>query len=318
MIRAANERLVERWCDAAARGEAVDISHAISALSLEIILRAIFSDDYARLVAGHDPFALLTDESERDLRFAYAFRQLARLLQAEIAQRRAPGIERHDMLQMLVDARDRQSGEPMDERQILDETMTLIIAGHETTASALQWLWYLVTRQPEAAAALRAEALAAADISDADAMPYTSAVIAETLRLYPPGWLLTRRALGDADIAGVAVHKGEDVLISPYLVHRHPDFWPDAERFDPARFHPAHAGAATMKPSRFAYLPFGIGPRACIGEPMALLEMLLHVALVSRSLQLTPLDPDPIPWVARVNLRLARPLMMRVTAHRAA
>ncbi len=310
MIVAANERLVARWRDAARRGEPVDVTQATSALSLEIVLRAIFSDDYDRLVARGDPFALLTVESERDLRFAYAFRQLARLLEREIAQRRAGSCARRDMLQTLVDARDRHTGAPIDDRQLLDEVMTLIVAGHETTASALQWLWYLVTRDPRTAAALHAEALAATTFDPAS-MPLASAVIAETLRLYPPGWALTRRAVADAEIGNVPVLTGEDILISPYLVHRHPRFWPDPDRFDPSRFAP---GAEAQR-ERFTYLPFGLGPRACIGEPMALLEMLIHVAIVARAVELEPADPAPVAAVARVNLRPRRALTMRVTGY---
>ncbi|MBS0319434.1 MAG: cytochrome P450 [Proteobacteria bacterium] len=307
MIVAANERLVTRWRAAAREGRAIDVTHETSALTLEIVLRAIFSDDYERLVARDDQFALLTVESERDLRFAYAFRQLAKVIGREIAQRRTGAHARRDMLQTLVDARDRHTGAPLDDRQLLDEVMTLIVAGHETTASALQWLWYLVTRDPATAAALHAEAQAATTLDPAS-LPLASAVIAETLRLYPPGWMLTRRALADVEIGHVAVRAGEDVLISPYLVHRHPQFWPDPERFDPSRFAPG----VDAQRARFTYLPFGLGPRACIGEPMALLEMLIHVAVVARAVALTPVDPAPVAAVARVNLRPRRALTMRI------
>ena len=146
----------------------------------------------------------------------------------------------------------------MSDRQILDEVLTLIVAGHKTTASALQWFWYLIARNAAAADTLHREAVAGTpSAGDPDAYPLTRAAIAETLRLYPPGWLLTRRAIADDRIGDVAVAAGDDVLIPPYLVHRHPAFWPDPERFAPERFR--DPGQAQR--SRFSYLPFGLGPR---------------------------------------------------------
>src|SRR6185312_5343190 len=145
---------------------------------------------------------------------------------------------------------------------IRDEVFTLVVAGHETTASALCWTWYLVAGHPAVAAAVRAEASAASDADRArpaaDRFPHAYRAIAEALRLYPPGWVLTRRALEATSIAGVDVERGDDILVSPFLVHRHPAFWDDAEAFDPTRFVPERAAVR----SRFAYLPFGLGPRA--------------------------------------------------------
>ncbi len=309
-IHAANAQLVTRWCDAATAGTPINVSHDVSVLTLEIVLRAIFSDAYPRLTQDANPFALLTVESERDLQFAYAFRQLAHLLQREIQQRRDGTEQCDDILQTLVDARDRRTGQAMPDRQIMDEVLTLIVAGHETTASALQWFWYLLGQHPSAAQALHAEALASAGPADNPAhFPLASAALAETMRLYPPGWLLTRRAVTEDRIGAHAITAGDDILISPYLVHRHPDFWTQPDRYQPERFESSLA----QHRSRFCYLPFGLGPRACIGEPLALVEMLVHVVSVLRHLTLAPVDAAEIKPVAKVNLRPSRAVVMRAT-----
>lgn len=301
-IVAVNRRLAARI--AAPAPAPFDLTRLLSEATLEIVLRAIFGASYERLVAGTNPFALLTEEADRDLRFAYALRNLGGVLQQEIERRRAHSPVGGDVLQTLVDARDRHSGEPMTDRQIRDEVFTLIVAGHETTASALAWTWYLLARHPEVAAALRAEVDAATDAERAHPLAsrfaYAQQVIAESLRLYPPGWVLTRRALGAASIAGIDVVAGDDILISPFLVHRHPAFWPDPDAFDPARFTPATSAARP----RFAYLPFGLGPRACIGESLAMAEMLTHVVTLAHACDVRLAPPgQTAEWEARVNLR---------------
>lgn len=307
-IVATNARWVTRWRTAAAQGRLIDVTHDVSALTLEIVLRVIFGIDHERITTDGNAFVLLTAESDRDLRFAYAFRQLGHQLLTEITRRRESTHAHVDILQTLVDARDRVTGVPMADRQVLDEVLTLIVAGHETTASALQWLWYLLSRNPACADALHDEACSGTDRWHApDAYPLARAVLAETLRLYPPGWLLTRRAIAAARCGDVHVQAGDDVLVSPYLVHRHPRFWPRPGHFDPARFDVT----TTASRPRCAYLPFGLGPRACIGEPLALAEMLVHVVMVTRELRLDSEDGAEMPAVAKVNLRPARPLLMR-------
>jgi len=137
-------------------------------------------------------------------------------------------------------------------------------------------------------------------------LPYTRQGVEETLRLYPPGWLLTRRAIADDAIDGHALAAGSEVFVSPYLIHRHPEFWPDAERFDPARF----AADASAARDRFAYLPFALGPRACIGEQFAMAEMLMHAAALAHRFRLRYLPQQPIALECQVNLRPLHDLMM--------
>ncbi|HEY5307588.1 MAG TPA: cytochrome P450, partial [Casimicrobiaceae bacterium] len=220
------------------------------------------------------------------------------------------GVRHNDIVSQLIDARDRQTAAPMPDRQLLDEIMTLIIAGHETTASSLNWFWYLLSQAPDVAARLHAEV----DAGEADApgydalerLPFTRRAIDETLRLYPPGWLLTRRSIAEDTVGGMPMPPATDVLLSPYLVQRHPDHWPDPVRFDPDRFLPER----TAGRNRFAYLPFGLGPRACIGEHLALVEMHTHVATLARRFALELVPGQIVEVEPQVNLRTRQPLRM--------
>ena len=311
-LHAANAALAEKWTTAAGAGTAVNITQDMSEVTLEVVLRALFSDDLSRLTSGHggNPFALLTDDTERNLAFAYKFRQLGALILDEVQRRRRDGVRHNDIVSLLIDARDRQTAAPMGDRQLLDEIMTLIVAGHETTASSLNWFWYLLASTPDAAARLRAEVDAGAvdppGYSDLERLPFTRRAIDETLRLYPPGWLLTRRAIAADTVGAISLPAMADVLISPYLVQRHPAHWPDPARFDPDRFLPEYNSVR----NRFAYLPFGLGPRACIGEHLALVEMHTHVATLARRFDLELVPGQAIELESQVNLRTRHPLRM--------
>jgi len=319
-IHAATASLVDRWGRAADAGEPVNVTQDMSEATLDVVLRALFGDGLARMerAAGRNPFALLTDHTERNLAFAYRFRQLSRLIIDDVERRRRDGVRRHDIVSLLIDARDRQTGEPMSDRQLLDEILTLIVAGHETTASSLNWFWYLLAQSPDAAARIHAEVDAASDAlpgyDDLARFPYARRAIDEALRMYPPGWLLTRRALAAATIGGYALPAGTDVLISPYLVQRHPRYWRDPDVFDPDRFLPEACAAR----NRFVYLPFGLGPRACIGEHFALIEMHAHVAIIARRFALEPVPGQTVEIEPQVNLRTRHPLRMFVRRRRPA
>lgn len=309
-IQRANDNLATRWREAAEQGTAVNLTQDMSEVTLEIVLRALFGERFETLVTrNQNPFAILTDETDRNLIFAYRFRALTALLRTEVEWRRTTGYNGIDLVALLMEARDRKSGQPMGERQLLDEIMTLIVAGHETTASALNWLWYLLSQNAGVEARLDAELRCAGkadgDRHDISQVPYTTAVIEETLRLYPPGWMLTRRSIAADSIGQYALPPGTDVLISPYLVHRHPAFWPEADRFQPERFLDADTQV-----ERFAYLPFGLGPRACIGEQFAMVEMQLHVARLAREFRLEFDDRGPVEMESQVNLRTRHPLFM--------
>ena len=317
VIAQANDRFIARWAGLARAGELINLTDEMSELTLEIVLRSIFGRDLDRLSKelGGNPFEVVTREQVRDLQFAYKFRSLTKLVAQLIAQRRASSEEHFDYVAMLMNARDKESGEPMGERELIDEIMTLIVAGHETTASGLNWTWYLLSQHPQVEARLHAEIDAAADLpaptlTEVEALGYTRQVIDEALRLYPPGWLLSRRTI-DADVlGGYPVPAGANVLLPLYLLHRHPHFWKDPEAFDPGRFAPEHEAERP----RFAYMPFAAGPRHCIGETFALYEMLGHLYKVARRYRLRYVPDKPLELEAQINLRTRHPLHMRLEA----
>jgi len=314
VMAAGNEALAQAWARKAEGREPVNLTEDVSRLAAHTVVGALFGEDLPRLrgwAGGVDPFAILTDESARDLQFARRFRELAVLVRRLVAERRACGVRPTDILSMLLDARDAASGEAMSEREVVDEAMTLIVAGHETTASALNWCWYLLSQHPAAEARLHREVDggAAPRVDNLSAYPYTRHVVEETLRLYPPGWLLTRRAVEDDVLGGYPVPAGADVWISPYLIHRHPRFWAEPEAFRPERFETR----ADERRHSFAYLPFAAGPRRCVGDVFALVEMQLHLAGMARRFRLRPLPSSPpVEPEARVNLRTRQDIHMHV------
>lgn len=315
LIDEANDRFIAKWEKQAAEGALINITDDMSELTLEIVLLSIFGTDLERLSKemGGNPFDIVTREPARDLKFAYRFRQLSKLVGALVARRRKEQSEHFDFLQMLIDARDKETGEPMSEKQLIDEAMTLIVAGHETTASGLNWTWYLLSQNPEVEKRLHAEIDAVAEkpapsLTEMESLAYTKNVVDEALRLYPPGWLLSRRTIGPDTLSGYAVPAGTDVLLSPYLLHRHPRYWKEPEAFRPERFDAEHEAERP----RFAYMPFAAGPRHCIGETMALYEMYMHLYKVARRYRLTYVPERPLELEAQINLRTRYPLMMKL------
>jgi cytochrome P450 len=303
------------WQQCAARDEPINITDEMSELTLEIVVGSIFGSDIDWLTAqsGMNPFKIVTEESARDLRFAYRFRSLARLVGELVAKRRAANEEHFDFLAMLMAASDKDTGAPMAERELLDEVMTLVVAGHETSASALSWTWYLLATHPAAMARLQAEVDATPDAGtltyqQGEHFRYTRAVLQEAMRLYPPGWLLSRRTIAADTLSDCRVPAGADVMLSPYLIHRHPAYWQQADAFRPERFLDAEAGARDP----WTYIPFAAGPRHCVGENFAMYEMIVHVTRVARRWGLAYVDDGPIEIEAAINLRARRGLRLRL------
>ena len=320
VIAAVTDACAQRWGERARRGEPVNITEEASALTLEINLRAIFGSDLQliRERFGSNPFDIVHTESKRDLRFAYRVRSLAALIRELIARRRAHPEEQHfDFFAMALAARDRETGAVMTDRELVDEVLTLVVAGHETTASTLTWTWYMLGRHPQVQEELSASASAlplgrVPDIDEMEAWSSGQKVIKETLRLCPPGWIISRRALAADVLLGEPIAAGTDIFISPYFVHRHPLHWASPERFDPERF----AESSSAGRDRFAYIPFGVGPRHCIGEALAMYEIAMHLARLLARFRLTPVDASPPHVEARINYRLRSDLLMRVEALR--
>ena len=315
VIDAANERFIARWEAQAERGESVNVTDDMSALTLDIVLRAILGSDVDRLAAqaGGNPFDLVNQEPARNLQFAYKFRSLGKLIAALMRRRASEADEHFDFLAMLMGARDKETGAAMSERELIDEVMTLVVAGHETTASALNWTWYLLATHPQVESRLHAEIDAAPEVEAAslaqmEALPYAQQVVNEALRLYPPGWLLSRRTIAPDVLCGYTIPAGANVLLSLYLLHRHPRFWTEPDTFKPERFASENEAARP----RFAYMPFAAGPRHCIGETFALYEMLMHLYKVARRYRLTYVPAGPVELEAQINLRTKYPLHMRL------
>jgi len=207
------------------------------------------------------------------------------------------------MLGMLMAARD-PSGQAMLDGQLVREIMTLIVAGHETTASTLSWTWYLLSKSPEVEEKLSRElnavpASGSREIVDQAKFLYTRQVIEETLRLYPAGWLMTRAALKNDQLGDYLVPAGTEIYISPYLIQRHPAFWEAPDRFNPDRFGPDEL--RTRHP--MTMLPFSAGPRKCIGESFARIEMQIHLMTIAKHLRLRSVSEQSIQLEAGVNLR---------------
>ncbi|HTX06182.1 MAG TPA: cytochrome P450 [Steroidobacteraceae bacterium] len=315
VIGTANSQLLRRWEALERRAEPVNLTDEMSALTLEIVLRAIFGRDLERMSEelGGNPFEVVTREQGRNLQFAFKFRSLTKLVAALIERRRREKDEHFDYVAMLMGARDKESGEPMSERQLIDEILTLVVAGHETTASGLNWTWYLLSQHPEVETRLHAELDAtpeepAPGLAQMEQLRYTQQLINEALRLYPPGWLLSRRTVQPDVLSGYEIAAGTNVLLPLYLLHRHPRYWQDPERFLPERF----AAEYEAERPRFAYMPFAAGPRHCIGETFALYEMLMHLQCVARHFRLVHVPDKPIELEAQINLRTRYPLHMRL------
>ena len=315
IIRGASDRTLAEWESAADQQKPINLTVAMSELTLNVILQSIFSEDLDQLVSDlqDNPFMVVTRETKRDPRFAYEFRQLGKHVREIMHARRDSESPRFDFMQMLLEARDPDTGEGMSERELLDEVLTLVVAGHETTASALNWTWLMLARHPEVAAQVHAENdgvgdLGEAQFADIEKLPLTLRVLKESMRLYPPGWVLTRRSIGPDRLGGFDLPAGTDVFLSPYVVHRHPKFWENPEHFDPAHFDPVRV----ERRHKFVYIPFAAGPRHCIGENFSLYEMVLHLNGALRRFNLFELDPGPVAIEARVNLRTAQDIKMRV------
>jgi cytochrome P450 len=217
-------------------------------------------------------------------RFNAARDRLDRTIYRMIAERRAGGEDRGDLLSMLLLAQDTEGdGTGMSDTQLRDEALTIFLAGHETTANALTWTWYLLSQHPEVETRLHAELDTALGgrlpaFEDLQRLPYTRMVLAESMRLFPPAWAIGRRAVYEFEAGGFTVPAGSVVLMSQYIMHRDPRFFPDPERFDPERWTPQ---AQTERP-KFSYFPFGGGARVCIGEQFAWMEGILLIAAIAQ------------------------------------
>jgi len=309
------QRMLDGWRD----GEVRDAHQEMMRLTLRIVGKTLFDADVERdaqevgkslellLEVGADfrrtifvPHWLPTPAN---LQVKREVKQIEKILYRIIAERRASRRDAGDLLSMLLHAQD-EDGSRMTDRQLRDETITLFLAGHETTASTLSWTWWLLARNPGVEAKLHAELDAVlgdrpASIDDLPNLVYTGHVITESLRLYPAAWGMARLAVEDHEIAGYPVTKGMGVAMAQWVVHRDPRWYDAPEEFQPERWE----GDLLKRLPRFAYFPFGGGPRQCIGNTFALMEATLILATIARKFRFRLVAGHPVVPLASITLR---------------
>lgn len=247
----------------------------------------------------------------KNRRFRAAQRTIEAVIARVIQERKESGELGTDLLGMLMAARDEASGEPMSDRQLMDEVLTLVLAGHETTANALAFTFYLLSKHPDVARRLAREADTVLEgrlpsLDDLPRLAYTKAVAEESMRLFPPAWVVERQSVAEDDLVGYALPKNVTVAVSPYMMHRNPALWPNPEGFDPERF-------MTPDPNRhkLAYLPFGAGPRFCIGNAFAMMELQIILPMLARMFRLELVPGFRLELEPSITLRPRHGIEMR-------
>jgi cytochrome P450 len=308
----------------------VDVLDEVTALTLGVLGNTLLDADLGAFESIGHSFEAVQDQAmfemetlgmvprwlplkgQREFRTARA--DLQRIVGKLVAQRKAnPSESGDDVLTRLIESTAKESDKSVGDRRMRDELVTLLLAGHETTSSTVGWTLNMVSQRPDVRERLHEEALAVLGdrrpaYEDLHGLRYTNMVLQETMRLYPPVWILPRRALADDEIGGYHVPAGAEVLICPYTMHRHPRYWPDPERFDPERFNP---DTESDRP-RYAHIPFGGGPRFCVGNHLGMIEATFIIASLMRDLKLErrpgfEATPEPM-----MSLRLGGGLPMTV------
>ncbi len=317
MVRFA-EKIVASWQD----GQMIDIHEAMSHLTLDIVAKTLFDTDVSheaedvgsaldflmRKFMRQAGFAFLLPKFvpiPTNKRLQRAVRQLDRVIYGIIGQRRASGQMSGDLLSVLLQMQDDQ-GVGMTDKQLHDEIMTLFLAGHDTTANALSWTWLLLGRNPEVAVKLRVEldqvlGGRAPTPTDLPRLPYTDMVLRESMRLYPPVWIIGRRALKPFRLGEFELPAQTNVLMSQLLMHHDARYFPDPERFDPERWSAGDVRNGALP--RFGYFPFGGGPRVCIGAGFAMMEAVLLLATIAQRFQIDLIPGQTIEMLPTVTLR---------------
>jgi cytochrome P450 len=309
------ERLLHEWQD----GEERDIHKEMMRLTLQIVGKTLFDADVERDAQDiGKSMELLLELSANfrrtifiphwvptptNLRMERAIRQIEKVLYRMIAEKRASGRDSGDLLSMLLAAQD-EDGSRMTDQQLRDEAITLFLAGHETTANTLSWIWWLLAQNPDVEAKLHSElrtvlAGRSPSLDDLPKLVYTNHIITESMRLYPPAWGTARTAIEDHEIAGYAVPKGSGVSFAQWTVHRDPRWYDAPEEFRPERWD----GDFLKRIPRFAYFPFGGGPRQCIGNSFALMEAALTLATIAQQYRFRLVEGHPVVPLASITLR---------------
>jgi cytochrome P450 len=310
-------------------GERFDIKSEMMHLTLTNLAKALFKADWGKHVRELEPavaialsqtFTRLTSPIDPQRfplpgtrHFNKALETLDKLIYPMIAERRrtASADESPDLMTLLIQARDEETGDVMNDRQVRDEVTGFFIAGHETVSSALTWTWYLLSMNPEAWYRVVAEVHEVLGdrrptMDDLPRLEYITMVLQESMRLYPPIWVLMRSPVEDDQVGGYDLPAGSTVVLCPYVTHRHPGFWENPEGFDPERFTPERSANR----HRMAYFPFAAGPRKCVGESFAMMELQLVVAMVAQRFRLDLVPGQLVFPQPTISLRPRDPLLM--------
>ncbi len=313
MIVRATQSMLERWQGFHRDHQPVDIAREMAALTLTITTRSLFGVDLGEEVRAVGEIinrAAGYLEKPSNPRLMQSAAEMTALVDRIIQQRKRGFKDGGDLLSSMILARD-ENGAGMDDEQLRNQVLTFILAGYETTASALTWTWYLLAQNPGALERLRHEVRTALGgrpprYDDLERLTYTGMVLDESLRLFPPAWTLGRRAIGEDEIGGYYVAPQTVIAICIYALHRHSGFWENPEAFEPERFLPERSAGQ----NKFAYIPFGAGPRQCIGNNFGLMEACLVIACVAQQFELHLLPGIDVQPQALFVLRPSRDLMM--------
>jgi len=302
-MEAAARKTAERWREAARSGREVDVFAEMMRLTVEVVGETMFGADVTGYVEELSPaLALVLADIDRrithlvpvplavptpnNLKLRRAIASFDRVILGIIAERRRSGVRQDDLLDRLMYTPDPESGEVMTDEQLRDEAMTMFAAGHETTANALTWTWLQLSQHPGEARRMHAEldamiTDAPIDVDTVKSLEATKRVVLESMRLYPPVWVVARAAIEDDEVLGVHIPAGSIVFASQWVTHRHPRYWAHPEGFDPDRFSPERSAGR----HRYAYFPFAGGPRQCIGNHFAMVEATVVLARLAREFE---------------------------------
>jgi cytochrome P450 len=311
------EEAIQHWKEIARANRPVDMWNEMAGLTLSITTRALFGVDLeARVNAVGQAMNMGADLLEKPSRprFRKAFQMIIEVVDEIITQRRSSPEMGEDLLSRLMLA-GRETGEAMDDREIRHQVITLLLAGYETTANALTWTWYLLAQHPDVLMKLHAEACRVlgnrlATANELPSLTYTRMVFDEGMRLYPPAWVLGRKALGEDRLGNYRIPADATIAISPYTLHRHAGFWDDPDIFNPERFSLENSAGR----ARYAYIPFGIGQRQCIGKELALMEAPLILSGLAQEFHVHLLPGQEVRPQALFVLRPDREILMKVEA----
>lgn len=325
MMTESTQAMLLRWQTGGSTPGVLDLASEMARLTYSIVGRTLFSFNTAedaetieramRIILPHifqrlgQPVqAPIWFPSPANRRFRRALADVDRVVYRIIASHRREAAGYNDLLALLMAARDPETGAALGDIQLRNETITFLLAGHETTANSLTWTFHLIANHPDIAAGVISEIDGVLkgrtpELEDLPKLVFTRHVIQESMRLYPPIWIIERRAIQADEISGFAIPKGSSVVISPYALHRHPDFWDRPEVFDPSRFE--------QKPPP-AYLPFGAGPRFCIGNEFAMMEATIICAMVLQKFDVEPVPEHPVMPQPDITLRPAFGMKMQV------